>query len=272
MTIKILKSQMPAGFAVAVAAYAKELKDWRDQEKIATEHDSRTDLAEIDRYVHRKKPTAPTPLIERAVNEAGVVDYELVDDAPLPADVLAAKKQRLFDLVSRAEHDALLQILPHGKRRLMSYRVTAIREADQVAVNKAIATYDAANGAMLDARFKAEAIRIGIARRLFKQSLVSKLLTGAKDATPEETAQLAELDAQAAQHTAAVEVARADVDNPEPVKVKSRNADDHAFITDYEARLVKIDAVQRWAAQTTSDVDDLTAANIDSWKMPDLPK
>lgn len=53
---------------------------------------------------------------------------------------------------------------------------------------------------------------------------------------------------------------------------KKLSADDEQFLADQDTRRQKADAIARAAAQMMSDVEDLTVANIDAWKMPDFPK
>jgi hypothetical protein len=130
MTVKIPKSHIFDGFEVAVAAFAKEMKDWRAQEKIATEHDSRKDIHPDEKYVHRKRPSASS-LVQQAVNESDVADYEIVDDGPTPEQILRSKKDLLFVQTSKAEQEAILAIAPYSKQRLMSFRESDIRKADK---------------------------------------------------------------------------------------------------------------------------------------------
>ena len=42
-------------------------------------------------------------------------------------------------------------------------------------------------------------------------------------------------------------------------------------MSDQADRRAKISAIEHAAAQMESDVDDLTAGNIDDWKMPAFP-
>ena len=51
----------------------------------------------------------------------------------------------------------------------------------------------------------------------------------------------------------------------------SRPPDDTAFLQQRIDERQKIEVIRRAAAQMTSDVEDLTAANIDSWTMPTFP-
>lgn len=56
------------------------------------------------------------------------------------------------------------------------------------------------------------------------------------------------------------------------VGLRKMSPDNSAFLSDMADRRKKVEAIGRAGAQTMSDIDDLTAANIDGWKMPDFPK
>lgn len=129
MTFTIPKSQTFPGFDVAVAAFAKEMRDWREQEKTATEHDRKTDIDPKDRWVHRKRPSAD-PWVMQAVNENGDADFEIVDDGPSNEQILKSKKSRLMIAVSEAEKDAVSLVVPAGKHRLLTIREGDILAAD----------------------------------------------------------------------------------------------------------------------------------------------
>jgi hypothetical protein len=49
---------------------------------------------------------------------------------------------------------------------------------------------------------------------------------------------------------------------------KIRSPDDTAFLKDIKDRGAKAATIGRKAAQAFSDIDDLTAANVDAWKLP----
>lgn len=128
MTYKILKSQAFHGFEPAVAAHAFEMRNWREHMARVAE-DERLDVRGIAKHVAYPQPSAH-PLVAAAVNESGVVDFEIVDDGPTPEQVLAAKKADLLGSVSRAEVDAIAAVVPAGKQRLFNLRESDIRQAD----------------------------------------------------------------------------------------------------------------------------------------------
>jgi hypothetical protein len=129
MTFRILKSQTFAGFDVAVAQFAKDMRDWREQEKKATEHDDKPDIAPIDRWVHRKRPTEDERVM-RAVNENDIADFEIIDDSPSPEQILRYKKSRLLADVVEAENAAVSLIVPAGKHRAFALRERGIMDSD----------------------------------------------------------------------------------------------------------------------------------------------
>ena len=134
MTYRILKSQTFPGFDAAVAAFAKEMRDWREQEKRATEHDGREDIHPADRWVHRKRPLADQRVMD-AVNEHDVADFEIVDDRP-ELNILKTKKDKFFNDVSIAERSAMDRITPPGKVRIYFLREQDIRAADAAFIQK----------------------------------------------------------------------------------------------------------------------------------------
>jgi hypothetical protein len=129
MTYRIAKSQIFPGFEVAIAAHAKEMRDWRAH-MIRVREDENNGVTGIDRHVAHPRPGAH-PLVEAAVNENDVADYEIVDDGPTPEQILTSKKNNLMNDVSVAEASAIAAISPPlGKQRLLSMRENDIRVAD----------------------------------------------------------------------------------------------------------------------------------------------
>lgn len=129
MTFKILKSQMPEGFEVSVAAHALEMRNWRaHMARVKADQDANVEPAK--RHVGYDRPMAHLT-VAAAVNENDAADYELIDDSPTPDQILVAKKIYLLNAVSVAEDTAITAILPSaGKRRLFDIREGDIRSAD----------------------------------------------------------------------------------------------------------------------------------------------
>ena len=54
--------------------------------------------------------------------------------------------------------------------------------------------------------------------------------------------------------------------------LKQRTPEDQKFLDDQADRNQRIQAVQRAVANVQAEIEDLTPADIDAWKMPDFPK
>lgn len=61
------------------------------------------------------------------------------------------------------------------------------------------------------------------------------------------------------------------IKNPEATHAQGRPAADHKFMLEHADRQQRISSLERWGAQAMSDIEDLTADNIDAWSMPPLP-
>lgn len=236
MTYRIAKSQAFPGFDVAVAAHAKEMRDWRAQENIATEHDGKPDIHPMDRYEHRQRPTADYRVVE-AVNEMDAVDYEIFDDGPTPEQMLAVKKMNLLSAVSSAEEASICSIIPPGKRRQFNIRENDIRAADAKKAQEIVAK----NEATLQAKYAEIASR----------GLIAKAATALGLKSEAEEVKL--LDPQ-------FEIERV------------RSASDSQHLQDQADRAAKIESIQRAAAQAHSDVEDLTIDTVDAYQVPDFTK
>jgi hypothetical protein len=131
MTQKIPASAIAGitNFAVAAASHAVETKAWRAHMARVAD-DQRNDVPIERRHVAYPRPRAH-PMIERAIDENDEVNFEVIDDGPTAAELLATRKTELLNAVSLAEAKAIDAIVPVGKRRLFNMRESAIREADQ---------------------------------------------------------------------------------------------------------------------------------------------
>jgi hypothetical protein len=132
-----MKQKIPASavagitnFAVVAASHAVETKAWRAHMARVTD-DQRNDVPIERRHVAYPRPRAH-PMVERAVDENDEVNFEVVDDGPTAAELLAARKAELLNAVSFAEAKAIDAIAPVGKRRLFNMRESTIRESDQL--------------------------------------------------------------------------------------------------------------------------------------------
>lgn len=127
MTEKISASAIATipNFAVLVQQHAADMKHWRGQ--MARVEADKKDVVPIEKaHAPFAKPLAH-PLVAAAVNENDEPDFEIVDDGPTPAQILAAKKTHLLGLVTAAENETNEAVLPRGKRRLYDMRESDIR-------------------------------------------------------------------------------------------------------------------------------------------------
>lgn len=128
MTAQIPKSQTWPEYELVVAEFAEAMRTWRaHMEKV--KRDEEIGVQGIDRHVPYPRPVAPE-LVDRAVDEDGKPDYEIVDDGPTAEQILADKKSLLISQIHEAEIAAGEKIVPYAKRRLFMLREAAIRNAD----------------------------------------------------------------------------------------------------------------------------------------------
>jgi hypothetical protein len=236
MTFKVLKSQMPEGFEAAVARHAQEMQRWRAQEERVAA-DKKAGVKGDKIHMAYPRPSAH-PLVRDSVNESDVADYEIVDDGPTPEQILANKKVKLIAWIMAAEQAAIRVVVPLGKERAWNLRLSDINQADAAA----------------------------------RQKITSDIIQAASAAADKKTGGILSATAVAVGLKKPVVVVAPKPIDIEAAVVSARPAADTAFLADNTARQQKVDAIQRAAAQMMSDVEDLTATNIDSWKMPDFPK
>ena len=115
-------------FAAAAASHAVEMKAWRAH-MTRVKQDEKNDVPIERRHVAYPRPRAH-PMVERAVDENDEVNFEVLDDGPTAAELLATRKAALMHEVSIAENRAIDAIVPAGKRRLFNLRESDIRMAD----------------------------------------------------------------------------------------------------------------------------------------------
>ena len=115
-------------FAAAAASHAVEMKAWREH-MARVKQDEKNDVPIERRRVAYPRPRAH-PMVERAVDENDEVNFEVLDDGPTAAELLATRKAALLNEVSIAESKAIDAVIPAGKRRLFNLRESDIRAAD----------------------------------------------------------------------------------------------------------------------------------------------
>lgn len=219
--MKQIKKSEIAGipdFEAKVSAHAFELKNWRaHMQRVSDDEKNRVKIE--DKHVAYKKPTSYR-IVEDALNESGEPEFEIVDDGPTPAQILAAHKSRLLAQVSIAEHAAANAIWPINRRRLDSLREADINQAH---IDKQI----------IIAGKRAETERGAIAKAILGPKYTNTVQEEAEAARP-------------------------------PA--------DAAYLVDVAARRAKMSVLERSAAQAQSDIEDLTADNVDAWKLPEFSK
>jgi hypothetical protein len=191
------------------------------------------------------------PLIADAIAPDGTANYEVVEDVPaspteeeLKQVAFLAKKKALLQEVEKQESLATTTQLPPGKIRLHNMKAADI---DKARASARASAHDAAWKKVQDKQPTWDALR-------------------AKTRTPEEDAELSALDVERAE--IAKELDSSALDRAADAALSD---DDKAFLAEYERRKTSTEAIQRWAAQASSDIEDLTADTIDSWKLPPLP-
>jgi hypothetical protein len=141
MTLKIASETIARigadGFAQLVQGRIDVLREYDAHEAVVRQHAADPDMKPEDRWVSLAVPQAPHDILDPAIRcteqadgtHTFEPDYEIVPPAP-PS--LESRKAKLLDLVSNAEHAALIAVLPQGKVRAFHFRDEDIRKADQV--------------------------------------------------------------------------------------------------------------------------------------------
>jgi hypothetical protein len=264
-------------FGKLVATYIVELKAWHDHDVIVRTQkplrpqpkwkdfakDKKTQASlylkdnsawKAERMAHHdsyKPPAAHSDIMASVVTTVAkdgtatfVADFEVVNDDPTPADILAAKKSSLLQQVMQAQDAAqTAALLPVGKRRAAD-----IREGD-IRANDAKVTSDFLKKQSDDRNAAFAAYRAAYAE-----------WTAACAALDPK----AELPAKPAPPSAATPT-------PEDIAAQvaaSRSPADAQLLQDQEARRTKIDSIARAAALAMSDIEDLTLDNVDAYQIP----
>lgn len=217
MTAQIPKSQIWPEFELSVAEFAEAMRNWRaHMERVKKDEDE--GVEGIEKHVAYPRPVAPE-IVDRAVDENGSPDYEIVDDGPSAEHVLAHKKAVLISRIHDAEVAAGEKILPYAKRRLYMLREAAIRNSD---------------------------IDLAVELKKKKKGRLAKVWDAARGI---------EVDA--------IAIEAADIREQRP-------AADTEHLDAQDERRRKFEELAMRAAEATAEVGDLTAENIDDWKIPDF--
>ena len=217
MTVKIPKSQTWPEYELAVAEFAEAMRNWRaHMEKV--KKDDEDGVQGIDRHTPYPRPVAPE-IVDRAVDEDGKPDYEIVEDGPTAEQILAHKKAMLLSQIHEAEVVAGEKIVPYAKRRLYMLTESAIRNAD---------------------------VDLAAELKKKKKGRLAKVWDAARGI---------EVDA--------IAVEAADLREQRPQK-------DTEHLDAQDERRKRFEELALRAAEAAAEVGDLTADNIDDWKIPDF--
>jgi hypothetical protein len=239
MKTKVLRSQATATLELDVQAHADELAKWRDH-MARVKADKENGVPVHLRHMPYPQP-ATSPLIARCVDENGAPNFEIVEDGPAPDRALEAKKIALTDAVTRIEAAAIAAIIPERKRRYLEMTERDIRAADQERMQPILA------------RSREIARLHRIAQRKLRESPDDKSVQAEVEALEKESNDLAD-----------------SVDQADPFS-KGRPRQHQNFLDAQKQRNDRRDAIMRWAAKAHSDIEDLTAKNIDGWLIPAPP-
>lgn len=217
MTTQIPKSQIWPEYELAVAEFAEAMRNWRAH-MARVKQDEENGVQGLDKHIPYPRPIAPE-LVDRAVDEDGKPDYEIVDDGPTAEQLLAHKKALLLALLHEAERDAQEKIVPQAKRRLFMLREAAIRNAD---------------------------VELAFELKKKKKGRLAKVW-----------------DAALGREVDAVSIDAADIREQRPPK-------DTEHLDAQDERRKRFNELALQAAEAAAEIDDLTADNVDSWKLPDF--
>jgi len=264
---KILKSQVGPTFQADVAAYAKEMMDWKAH-MAAVAADKAAGVPKEKAHAPFPPPIAPAD-VAAAVDDTGTPNYVIVDDGPTPDQVLAAKKQALISEIQEAEVAQIEKVIPAAKLRAAEFRAADIQVADAAAVEQSLRAVDNERNKLAALNSQQEKIEMKLAAEqpgLIGAAMQS--MTGLGAVIASDLAAAKALDQPIADQAAVVKQAEAAYADRPALMAKTRSPADHAFMLAREANRKTVESIHRWAAQAMSDVADLTTANVDAWKLP----
>lgn len=250
MTVKLLKSQLPANFEPEVARFALDMRNWRKHEVLVAE-DKKAGVTGDKVHMSHPRPSHH-PLVMQSVDENGDAVYEIVDDS------LVVKKAALISKIVVAESVAIASFIPVGKQHSWFFREVDIRNNDEAEAKKIMdknqSEISSAVQTAVD-KHESKGIRAKVLDAL-KSAANGKILEALMGTSPDFSSIQKPMD----------------VSDAMAIVAKNRPADDAVFLNDVASRKQKVETIRRMAAQMTSEVEDLTEANIDTWKMPDFSK
>jgi hypothetical protein len=274
-----------AAFGKLVAVYIAELKAWHDHDAIVktqpplraqpkwhdyAKHKDQGALYLNDNAAWKAEKLAHHDPYPKPVAHADIVasvattiandgtttfaaDFEVVNDDPTPADILASKKSSLLLQVTQAQDAAqAAALLPIGKRRAADIRENDIRANDA----KVASDFLKNRSDDQKAAFAAASAAYSTA---YTEWTAACTAARARDPKAELPAQPAPPAAPATEDVVSLVAAQV---------TASRSPADAQHLHDQESRRAKIDSIARAAAQAMSDIEDLTVDNVDAYKIP----
>jgi hypothetical protein len=267
--VSILKSRVdsyPGGFDEAVKRLSSERKLWREH-MARVEEDKKNNVPKEKAYA-----PFPEPHSDADVEAAASGGYTVTDDTPSPVVVLAAKKEELSSAVEAQEVKMVDAIVSPSKRKLAYAKFKGIQKKDATAISSAkaeeaaaSADYIASQQAESDKKSAIAASAPGV------MGSIANSITGKKFPAASDETELSDLTAKKnakAARRADMEKRNAD---SEGVAKAARSPEDEAFVEAHLKREATIEAIHTWAAEQKSAIEDLTDANVDSWKISPAP-
>lgn len=243
-------------FESAVAAHAKELKDWIEREKRVAEDMKNPNTTDADRWVSCPKPESPNEWVASSVDENGNVSFDVVDDDPTPEEILGAKKTALINELQSAEDSAHNEVFPINKRPFLGIQVADIGKADQALRARMIAAASEKFTADFDA-YNGEVERISSSKRGILASAAAKIGIS-------EDPRISEI--QALEKPKLVEL------NIEDDLAKLRTDDENRVLAENQRIQAEDENISRNAARSLHEIEDLTVETIDQYRIPDLKR
>lgn len=211
------------------------------------------------------QPLVP-PLVASLLNEDGtIMEHEVVEPVvetepePTPEEVFQLKRQELFIQVQNAQIAEEAKIVPMGKRRLIELRSQSIQRDDMKRIadlNAQIAENNSTGTELMSqiAAITKQEMELPEGEKLAPADVLARNKAQASLAVAQEKSQ--DLASK--------------INNLDAYHKSLRPAEDQKFLDDQAALRVKLDAVDLWSAQATSDIEDLTPETIADFTLPPL--
>jgi hypothetical protein len=252
----IVKTQKPLRAQPKWRDYAKH----KDQAALYLKDNSAWKAERLAHHDPYKAPVAHSDIIASVATTVAkdgtttfAADFEVMNDDPTPAEILATKKSSLLIQVTQAQDAALAAaLLPVGKRRSADIRENDIRANDA----KVASDFLTKRSDDQKAAFAAASAAYSTAYAEWTAACTAARALDPKAELPAQPAPPAPPPTEDVVALVSAQVAA------------SRSPADAQHLQDQESRRNKIDGIARAAAQAMSDVEDLTVDNVDSYQIP----